>query len=83
MPLEPFADEAATLLVGELEVENRLDRVTLQGGVDLTRDRAGLRRTRELLALLRRVERALLREGEALPEAIETRPEERVRNPFS
>ena len=83
MSLEPFADEAATLRIGELVVENRLDRVSLYGSLDLTRDRAGLRDARALRALLEAVVAVLEREGDTLPEAVETgRGTDRVANPF-
>ena len=83
MSLEPFADEATALQLGELTIENRLDRVSLYGSLDLTRDRAGLRRARELRALLEAVVAALEREGSALPEAVEVgHGTETVKNPF-
>jgi hypothetical protein len=83
MSLEPFADEATTLRLGDLTVENRLDRVSLYGSLDLTRDRAGLRRARELQSLLGKVVAALEREGEALPEAVPVgQGTDSVRNPF-
>jgi hypothetical protein len=43
MSFRPFADEAVALRIGGLTGENRLDRVSLWGNLDLTRDRAGLR----------------------------------------
>ncbi len=80
---EPFADEGEVVGVGGLTVENRVDRVTIHGGVDLTRDREGLARARELGALLARVVRALEAE-EVLPERVAPpRPPRRVRNPFA
>jgi hypothetical protein len=83
MGLEPFADEAAALEVGDLKIENRLDRVSLYGSLDLTRDKAGLRRARELHAVLAAVMAALEREGDALPEAVQTaQGEDTVKNPF-
>jgi hypothetical protein len=36
--------------IGALEIENRVDRVTLMGDVELTRDREGLAKARELKA---------------------------------
>lgn len=39
---KPYANEADVLRIGELEIENRVDRVTLTGDVELTRDKAGL-----------------------------------------
>ena len=83
MGLEPFADEATALRIDDLEVENRLDRVSLYGSVDLTRDKAGLRLARELHAVLGAVVAALEREGDALPETARTAErEDTVKNPF-
>ena len=70
MGLEPFADGATALQVGDLEIENRLDRASLHGGLDLTRDKAGLRLARGLRAVLGAVLAALEREGDALPDAV-------------
>ena len=79
----PFADEAAVRRIGGLTVENRTDRVSLGGGLDLTRDRAGLAAARELLGLLGAVVAALEAEGGALPEAVPPpAPPAAVRNPF-
>jgi hypothetical protein len=83
MAMEPFADEAAALQVGDLKIENRLDRVSLYGSLDLTRDKAGLRLARELHTILGAVVVALQREGNALPEAVQTaQGEDTVKNPF-
>lgn len=84
MTLTPFADEATALQIGGLMVENRLDRVSLYGSLDLTRDRAGLARARALLALVQSVVAALEREGEALPEAVKVGTgTDSVKNPFA
>ncbi len=83
MGLDPFADEATALQVGDLKIENRLDRVSLYGTLDLTRDKAGLRLARELQAVLRAVVAALEGESGALPEAVQTaQGEDTVKNPF-
>jgi hypothetical protein len=83
MSLKPFADEATALQIGGLTIENRLHAVALFGSVDLTKDRAGLRRARELRALLEAVVSALEREGNALPEAVEVgQGTDTVKNPF-
>jgi hypothetical protein len=81
--IQPFADEAEVTSVGSLTVENRTDRVTMYGSVDLTRDREGLARARELAALLARVVRAL-EADEALPKQVAPpRAPTKVRNPFA
>lgn len=40
--LTPFADDAASIPIGELTVENGTDRIALYGSLDLTRDKQGL-----------------------------------------
>ena len=40
--LTPFADDAASVSIGKLTVENGTDRVSLYGLLDLTRDKHGL-----------------------------------------
>jgi hypothetical protein len=83
MTLRPFADEATSLQIGGLTVENRLDRVSLYGSLDITRDRDGLRRAIELRALLESVVAALEHEGPSLPETAQPpRSSTTVRNPF-
>ena len=55
--------------IGGLTVENRTDRVSVYGGLDLTRDKRGLAHARELEALLDRVVRALEAEKD-LPDRV-------------
>ncbi len=78
----PFADDAASLGIGELTLENGRDRVALYGSLDLTRDKAGLMLARELKAVLDAVVQRLeaandLPDRVPAPEAPTT-----VRNPF-
>jgi hypothetical protein len=40
--LTPYANEAEVLEIGGLTLENRLDRISVYGNLDLTRDKAGL-----------------------------------------
>ena len=40
-PIEPFANESDSLGIGGLTVENRTDRVSLYGSLDLTRASRG------------------------------------------
>lgn len=79
----PFADEAVSTSIGDLTVENRLDRVSLYGSLDLTRDRQGLENTQRLQALLEAVVQALESEGNRLPDKDRRKPKvTQVRNPF-
>jgi hypothetical protein len=76
----PFANEADVLHVGKLAIENRLDRITLNGDVDLTADQQGLALARQLHELLGQVVAKL--EGQALPERLPAPQVKTVDNPF-
>lgn len=76
----PFADESVALKIGDLNLENRVDRVSLFGSLDITRDKAGLRRVLELKARIDHIAAAL--QGENLPESVQTVPPGEVANPF-
>ena len=78
---KPFDNEADVLAVGNLAIENRVDRVTLQGDVELTKDRRGLALAKHLKAVLDATVRAL-EADKALPEAVEVEKPRSVRNPF-
>lgn len=77
----PFANEADVIQVGNLTIENRLDRVTLDGDVDLTLDKAGLAYAKQLHQLLGDVVARL--EAAALPDALPAPDVKTVDNPFS
>ncbi len=81
--LTPFADDAASISIGKLTIENGLDRIALYGSLDLTRDKPGLARAHALKALLDEVVRRL--EGQKdLPDAVPPpTPAKSVANPFS
>ena len=81
--ITPFADEGESLGIGELTVENRTDRVSLYGSLDLTRDERGLAHARELGALLDRVVRALEAERDLSDEVVPPERPVEVRNPFA
>lgn len=51
----PFADDAASVSIGALTVENGRDKVALYGSLDLTRDKQGLVHAQALQALLTQV----------------------------
>lgn len=79
---KPFANETEALAVGSLSVENRLDRVTVQGDVELTRDKAGLALARQLKAVLDATV-AALEADQALPDVVEVATPRSVKNPFA
>lgn len=76
----PYANEADVVEVGNLMLENRLDRITISGDVDLTADKDGLARARQLHDLLGRIVAGL--EGKDLPERLPAPDVKTVANPF-
>ncbi|MBK5207802.1 MAG: hypothetical protein JJD98_21190 [Polaromonas sp.] len=79
---EPYANEADVLRIGDLEIENRVDRVSLTGDVVLTKDKAGLTLAKELQSLIGRIVSALEAEKK-LPATVELKAVETVKNPFA
>ena len=77
----PYANEADVLQLGGLQIENRLDRITLSGDLDLTADRAGLAQARELKRLLDSIVERL--ESQDLPDRLPPASPTTVDNPFS
>ena len=55
----PYANEADVLRIGDLQIENRVDRISFTGDLVLTKDKAGLALARELQSLMERVVKAL------------------------
>jgi len=79
---KPYANEADVPRVGDLEIENRVDRVMFTGHVVLTRDKAGLALARELLAIVDGVVKALKADKQLL-DAVAVKEARSVRNPFA
>lgn len=79
---EPYANEADVLRIGDVEIENRLDRVSLTGDMVLTKDKAGLALAKELQSLIERIVKALEAEKQ-LPQTVELKATETVKNPFA
>lgn len=78
----PFENEADVLEIGRLMLENRLDRITVSGDVDLTADRQGLDAARQLYALLGQVV-ASLEAHKDLPDRLPPPAAATVANPFA
>ncbi|ACS39652.1 MULTISPECIES: hypothetical protein [Methylorubrum] len=83
LPFRPFAEDAGVQTFAGFSIENGTRRIALHGSLDLTRDRAGLKRAKALKSLLDAVVATL--EAEDLPDAVPEEPEtaEPVRNPFA
>jgi hypothetical protein len=80
--ISPFTNESESLTIGDLTIENRTDRISIYGSIDLTRDKAGLEHAQMLKAVLDKVVQALETE-KSLPDKIAPpdTPTE-VANPF-
>jgi hypothetical protein len=78
--LAPYENEADVVEVGNLMLENRLDRVTVSGDVDLTADKDGLAKARLLHELLGRIVASLERKD--LPDRLPPPDVQTVANPF-
>lgn len=78
--IEPYANEADSITLGDLTVENRLDRIELYGSLQITRDKEGLALARDLKSLLDATLKVL--ESEDLPDRIPLDPTDEVDNPF-
>ena len=78
---KPYANESDVNRIGNLEIENRIDRLMLTGDVVVTRDAAGLALARELQALLGQVV-STLEADKQLPEKVQLKPARAVKNPF-
>jgi len=77
----PYKNESDVLHVSGLTIENRLDRITISGDIDLTADKAGLADARALHQLLTDVVGKL--EAQTLPEQLPPPASATVANPFA
>jgi hypothetical protein len=78
--IKPFDNEEESAAIGDLTIENRVDRLSLYGAVEITRDQVGLRLAQELKALIDATLSIL--QAEKLPEHVPLEPTDKVRNPF-
>lgn len=79
---KPYDNESEVIRIGNLEIENRVDRVVLMGDLVLTKDKAGLELAKELQILAARVVKALEKQKK-LPDTVEIKPLVVVENPFT
>lgn len=76
----PYANESDVLEIGNLTVENRVDRISLSGDIDLTLDKPGLALAKQLQKLLADVVAQL--EKQELPDQLPPPEVTSVANPF-
>jgi len=78
----PYKNESDVLQFGDMTIENRLDRITIYGNIDITKDKEGL----EYALLLKQVIDTAIKELEntdELPDRIVITEVETVDNPFA
>ena len=79
--IDPFANESEALQLDELTIENRTDRVSIYGSIDITRDKRGLELAQRIKHLLDAIVKRLSQED--LPESIPPPQNiDVVKNPF-
>ena len=77
----PYANESDTLTIGnDLTIENRLDRISITGSVELTMDKQGLQHAYELKRIIDASIEVL--KYNDLPEKVVITEAEIVDNPF-
>ena len=76
----PYANESDVLEIGNLTIENRIDRISLSGDIDLTLDKPGLALAKQLQTLLADVVAQL--EKRDLPAQLPPPVVTSVANPF-
>ena len=79
-PLHPFQNEEDSLIIDDLTIENRLDRLSLYGTLQITRDKVGLKYAQDLKAVIDAVVSAL--EAQTLPDQITVIAPDETDNPF-
>ena len=81
--LTPFADDATSMTIGGLTLENGKDQVSLYGSLDITRDKRGLADAKALKVILDKAVQQMELAAN-LPDALPAAPAaKKVTNPFS
>ncbi|MDD4950825.1 hypothetical protein [Sulfuricurvum sp.] len=78
----PFQNESESFEIDGITLENRLDRVSIYGSIEITKDTIGLEKALKLKRLLDATVDELKRQRGSLPEHIEITKEETIKNPF-
>jgi len=78
--ITPFANESEALVIGNLNIENREDQVSIYGSIDLTKDQDGFKKALALKEVLDKVVAIL--KAEELPVKLSIKPTTQVKNPF-
>lgn len=78
---KPFANEEDSIQIGDLTIENRIDRISMYGSIDLTLDKDGKEKA---LSLKKILDLAVAKfEATTLPDKVVVKERETVKNPFA
>jgi hypothetical protein len=79
--IDPFANESESLQIDDLTIENRTDKVSFYGSIDITRDQRGLGLAQRIKHLMDAIVERLSQED--LPESLPPPQNiDEVKNPF-
>jgi hypothetical protein len=78
---KPFKNESDCIQIGDLTIENRVDRVSIFGSMDITLDKEGVIKAKYLKNIIDSV--ILEMEAVELPDKVVIRPAEIIENPFN
>jgi hypothetical protein len=78
---KPFIHGNESHAIHDLTLENAEDRVSIYGNLQITKDQVGLQAAKALQTYLNEIVAALEQQTD-LPEALETRAEGEIENPF-
>lgn len=83
--MKPYANESEVVQIEGLTIENRMDRISIYGEIDITKDKQGLKAAKELQTIIDAALKVLEADhgkGE-LPDAVSLEKTATVDNPFS
>lgn len=83
--MKPYANESEVLQIEGLNIENRIDRISLHGELDITKDKQGLKAVRELKSFIDDTLKVLESEERkgTLPDTVTLEKTVTVDNPFA
>lgn len=79
--IDAFENESEVIIIEDLTIENRTDRISISGGIDITKDKEGLEKIRAIKKQIDQIAKKLENEKE-LSDKIEILEAKMVINPF-
>ena len=79
----PFADDAASITIDKLTIENGTAQISLYGSLDIARDKAGLQQALALKAILDAVVKVLSSDSTLTHKSAPPEKPKTVKNPFN